>query len=59
MRPEETGINNNGWERENGIEDEELSQNHVEPISGPGIPETVFKAAKEQNRDIKVSNSLH
>ena len=59
MRPEETGINNNYWRPGNGREIGQATQNHVNPISGPGIPETVFKVAKEQNKNIKVTQNVY
>lgn len=55
MRPEETGITSNYWKTKNSRRKKPNSLNYVVPISGEGIPETMFKAAKKQNSKIKVT----
>lgn len=58
MRPEETGITSNYWKTKNSRRKKPNSLNYVVPISGEGIPETMFKAAKKQNSKIKTYMSF-
>lgn len=54
MTAAESGIGSNRWKPRNGKEKKPESHNYLKPISGEGIPETMFKAAKKQDKKIKV-----